>query len=212
MMRVNKVATVPSLPGMREMEDRDIDQVSDLFARYMKRFDMVQLFSPEELRHQFLSGKGTGAIGDGGPNRRKDQVVWAYVVVNQETCKITDFFSFYSLPSTVINNTKHSTLQTAYLYYYATETAFRKDAEGGELKKRLDILISDALFVANEAMFDVFYAMTLMDNVSFLQDLKFGAGEGILNFYLYNWRTAPLAGMKPEGEVPAGRGIGIVML
>jgi myristoyl-CoA:protein N-myristoyltransferase-like protein len=90
MIRLNKVATVPSLPGMREMEDRDIDQVSDLFARYMKRFDMVQVFSLEELRHHFLSGKGTGAIGDGGPNRSKDQVVWPYVVVVK-----TQYYIYY---------------------------------------------------------------------------------------------------------------------
>jgi glycylpeptide N-tetradecanoyltransferase len=50
---------------------------------------------------------------------------------NPETRKITDFFTFYSLPlaSTVINNTKHPLLQTAYLYYYATETAFKKDVD-----------------------------------------------------------------------------------
>lgn len=41
---------------------------------------------------------------------------------------------------------------------------------------------------------------------------QFGVGDGFLNFYLYNWRTAKLAGMNNEGSVPAGKGVGIVML
>jgi glycylpeptide N-tetradecanoyltransferase len=42
--------------------------------------------------------------------------------------------------------------------------------------------------------------------------MQFGPGDGFLNFYLYNWRTAPLAGMNPVGDIPAGKGVGIVML
>lgn len=41
---------------------------------------------------------------------------------------------------------------------------------------------------------------------------KFAVGNGFLNFYLYNWRTAPLAGMNSENGVPVGRGIGVVMV
>jgi glycylpeptide N-tetradecanoyltransferase len=37
-------------------------------------------------------------------------------------------------------------------------------------------------------------------------------GDGLLNFYLYNWRTSPLAGMNGEGGVSPGKGIGVVML
>ncbi len=42
--------------------------------------------------------------------------------------------------------------------------------------------------------------------------MKFGPGDGFLNFYLYNWRTAPLSGMSTEGDVPACKGVGVVML
>jgi len=80
------------------------------------------------------------------------------------------------------------------------------------VKQRLMSLIGDALVTANEAKFDVFNALTLMDNVPVLEDLKFGAGDGFLNFYLYNWRTAKLAGMSNEGSISAGKGVGVVML
>jgi len=213
MIRINKVPSVSTTPGLRQMEEKDVPQVADLFTRYMKRFDMAPVFNVDEVRHQFMSGVGTGAVGDGGPGRRVGQVTWTYVVEDPETHKITDFFSFYSLPSTVIHNTKYPVLEAAYLFYYASETAFIDGAEeNGHLKKRLECVIGDALVIANEAKFDVFNALTLMDNVSILQDLKFGLGDGILNFYLYNWRTAPLAGMNSEGGVAPGRGVGIVML
>ncbi|KAG6918147.1 hypothetical protein DXG01_016336 [Tephrocybe rancida] len=219
MIRVNKVSSAYTVPGLRQMEDRDVLQVADLFTRYMQRFNMAPVFDVDEVKHQFMSGVGTGEVGDGGPGRRVGQVTWTYVVEDPSTHKLTDFFSFYSLPSTVINSNKFPVLEAAYLFYYASETAFVDGAvESGAHKKRLEAVIGDALIVAHEANFDVFNALTLMDNVPILQDLKacsfvaFGVGDGILNFYLYNWRTAPLAGMNSEGGVPAGKGVGVVML
>ncbi|TCD66016.1 glycylpeptide N-tetradecanoyltransferase [Steccherinum ochraceum] len=217
MIRIHKVPDRPRLldrDGLREMEEKDVSQVTDLYARYMKRFGMYLEFTEDEVRHQFLSGRGEGPGGkDSWKNARPGQVVWTYVVENPTTHKITDFFSFYSLPSTIIGQPKHDVLNAAYLYYYATETAFEEGAEdNGKLKRRLEDLIGDALIVADQAKFDVFNGLSLMDNVHFLQDLKFGLGDGLLNFYLFNWRTAPLAGVQSLDGVPAGKGIGVVML
>ena len=39
-----------------------------------------------------------------------------------------------------------------------------------------------------QANFDVFNALDLMDNSEFLEKLKFGIGDGNLQYYLYNWR------------------------
>ncbi|KAK7020539.1 Glycylpeptide N-tetradecanoyltransferase [Favolaschia claudopus] len=212
MIRVNKVPDTPTL-NIRPMEERDVVPVADLFSKYMRRFDMVPVMSLEDVHHQFLSGQGTGKIGDGGQGRRVGQVTWTYVVENPDTRRITDFFSIYYLPSTIIHNPDHKTLEAGYLYYYATDVAFEDGADDdGRLKNRLQSLIGDALVVANQAKLDVFNALTLMDNVSILKDLKFGPGDGFLNFYLYNWRTSKLAGLEDESGVKAGRGVGVVML
>ena len=90
-----------------------------------------------------------------------------------ETHRVTDFFSFYSLPSTVINSLKHDVVEACYLFYYASDVAFTsgKDTEV-TLKKRLGQLIGDAVIIASQAKFDVFNAVSLMDNMSFLKDLK----------------------------------------
>ncbi|KDQ61034.1 hypothetical protein JAAARDRAFT_124146 [Jaapia argillacea MUCL 33604] len=219
MIRLNKVASIPHLAqhGLREMEDKDIPEVAELFGKYMERFDMVPLMSVDEVRHQFLSGIGEGERVKGSwKGRREKQVVWSYVVEDPQTHKITDFFSFYSLPSTIIHDPKHNLLEAAYLFYYATDVGLRTagNLDEGEvnLKLRLGELIGDALIIAAEAGFDVFNALTLMDNVSVLQDLKFGGGDGLLNFYLYNWRTSPLAGVTGAGDRDPGRGVGVVML
>jgi len=71
----------------------------------------------------------------------------------------------------VISNPKHGVLEAAYLYYYASEVAFASD-DDEKLKKRLNDLLSDALTIASNARFDVFNALTMMDNIMFLQDLK----------------------------------------
>ena len=54
-----------------------------------------------------------------------------------------------------------------------------------------------------------------MDNPLFLESLKFGAGDGQLHYYLYNYRTASIAGgVDAKNNVDASRrgGVGVVMV
>jgi len=216
LIRLNKLPETPKLlaHGLREMEDRDVPQVTTLYGRYMDRFGMAHIMNEDEIRHVLLSGRGEGpTTPDSWKTPREEQVVWSYVVENPETHKITDYFSFSSLPSTVMTTDKHNLLKAAYIFYYGTDVAFLDGAEeDGRLKKRLEELIGDCLVIASRCEFDVLNALTLMDNVQFLADLRFHTGDGMLNYYLYNWRTAPLAGVTTVGGVPAGKGIGVVML
>ncbi|PLB54541.1 N-myristoyl transferase [Aspergillus steynii IBT 23096] len=199
----NHLPSNTSTVGLRQMEMKDVDAVYDLLERYLKRFDMNQAYTKEEIEHWLVHRE----------NADKEQVVWSYVVEDPETHKITDFFSFYNLESTVIQHPKHKNVRAAYLYYYATETAFTGDMKA--LKERLLQLMNDALILAKKAHFDVFNALTLQDNPLFLEQLKFGAGDGQLHFYLYNYRTAPVPGGVNEKNLPDEKnmgGVGIVML
>lgn len=79
MIRIYKTAAQPQLSGLREMEDRDVSGVADLFTRYMQRFTMGPVMTLDEIRHQFLSGRGR--IDEPSEHyRRPEQVVWTYVV------------------------------------------------------------------------------------------------------------------------------------
>lgn len=58
-------------------------------------------------------------------------------------------------------------------------------------------------------------ALTLLDNPKFLEQQKFGRGDGQLHYYLYNYRIAPMAGgLNDKGKLDEKRDgeLGIVML
>nr|VZH99866.1 unnamed protein product [Spirometra erinaceieuropaei] len=150
-----------NLPGFREMQEKDLPVARRLLHEYLARFKLHPIFSEVEFRHWFLPRADT---------------VYCYVVVSPETGAVTDMCSFYSLPSSVMQNQKYSSLRAAYSFYnFSTKTPW-------------SVLMNQALIKAKQLGFDVFNALDLMDNNSFLEDLKFGIGDGNLYYYLYNWR------------------------
>ncbi|KAH3902640.1 probable Glycylpeptide N-tetradecanoyltransferase [Saccharomycodes ludwigii] len=172
-------------PGLRRLELKDLDEALELLNKYQSRFKLIQLFNKEEFKHWFLT---------------IENVIYSYVVEDPKTGKITDFISFYTLPFTILNNNNYNSLNVAYLFYYASDSDFnypdRFDTEATKvLKKRLSQLVNDACIIArSELHMDVFNALTSQDNSLFLKDLKFGPGDGLLNFYLFNYRTFPMNG------------------
>ncbi|KAF1814384.1 glycylpeptide N-tetradecanoyltransferase [Eremomyces bilateralis CBS 781.70] len=198
-----KLPTTTSTPGLRPMKSKDVPAVQSLLKRYLDRFELAQEFTEEEVEHWLVHHEDSG----------REQVVWAYVVEEENTHRITDFFSFYNLESTVIGHKKHNAVRAAYSFYYASEKALTGNM--AELKVRLNELMKDALILAKNAKFDVFNALSLLDNPLFLDDQKFGMGDGRLHYYLYNYRAAPIQGgldaQQNASEKHMG-GIGVVML
>lgn len=129
-----------STEGLRRMERKDLDAVTDLLKRYLANFDAAPVFNKEEVEHWLLHEDKEGV----------EEVVWTYVVEDVESHQITDFFSFYNLESTVIGHQKHDNIRAAYLFYYASETAFIKKDQPHALKTRLNALVEDALIVAKQ--------------------------------------------------------------
>jgi len=162
LIRLMKVPDRTSLPGLRPMEQRDCKKACKLLCDYLLKFNLAPTYSEEEFEHWFLPREG---------------VINTYVVENSQN-EITDFASFYSLPSTVVNHKQYKTLFAAYSYY--------------NVSSRLPSLMRDMLTIAKQNNFDVFNALDLMENKQFLKELKFGEGDGNLNYYLYNWRCPKL--------------------
>ncbi|POS78260.1 hypothetical protein DHEL01_v203344 [Diaporthe helianthi] len=169
--------------GLREMTSKDVPAVHRLMKNYVDRFDMAPHWDESEVAHWLLQPRGEG----------DEQVVWSYVVEDEDH-KITDFFSFYNLESTVINNPRHKVVRVAYLFYYGTEVGLTAPFDKAATKERLNELIHDALILAKRAKFDVFNALSLMDNTLFLEQQKFGPGDGQLHYYLFNYRAKPITG------------------
>lgn len=168
------------IDGLRRMEIKDIDQVFDLFVKYQKRFDLTCEFNKKDLTHWLLNSKSNS----------KDNVIISYVVENKEGI-ITDFFSYYILPFAILNNPNHSELRTCYLFYYATD--YYKKPQN-EYKERLIFLIYNALITSKKYDVDVFNCLTSQDNSFFIYETLFGLGNGLLNYYLFNFKLFPLYG------------------
>ena len=49
--------------------------------------------------------------------------------------------------------------------------------------------MKDLLIMARNQGADVFNALDLTENKSFLELLHFGAGDGYLQYYVYNWKS-----------------------
>lgn len=136
-------------------------------------------------------------------------------IQKDEYKNITDFFSFYNLESTIINHPKHKTMKVAYLFYYGSESGLNTPFDKTALKTRLNKLVGDALILAKQYKFDVFNALSLMDNTLFLEQQKFGPGDGSLHYYLFNYRANPIAGgvnRKNQIDEENGSGVGLVMM
>ena len=73
--RMYKVAEATVLPGIREMERKDLKAVGRLLRAFLARMDMAPLLSQKDVEHTLFAGSGKDVGG-----KRVGQVVWTYVV------------------------------------------------------------------------------------------------------------------------------------
>lgn len=166
-IKLYKLPDVPKTPGFRQLTDKDVPQAFTLLSNYLKSFNLVPVFTEDEFKHWFSPQNG---------------IISAYVVTDKNGI-ITDMVSYYALPSTVMHHPVHKIIKAAYSFYnVSTKTPWCD-------------LMNDALISAKNDNFDVFNALDVMENTKFLGSLKFGIGDGNLQYYLYNWRCPS---MKPE--------------
>ncbi|XP_047325774.1 glycylpeptide N-tetradecanoyltransferase 1 [Impatiens glandulifera] len=165
MSRTIKLYKLPEstvTPGFRKMELHDVPAVTRLLRDYLSQFMGAPDFDENDVEHWLLP---------------KENVVESWLVESPETHEITDFCSFYTLPSSILGNQNYTNLKAAYSYYNVST------------KTPLLQLMNDALIVAKRNDYDVFNALDVMENELFLKELKFGPGDGKLHYYLYNYRV-----------------------
>ena len=145
----------------------DVKQVHKMLNKYLSNCKLNIQFSESDIAHFFLP---------------RDNVIESFVVekTDQSKGKITDFCSFYSLPSSILKHPNHRILNVAYSYYNVP----------GEYS--LEDLMKQTLHQAKTKGYDVFNALDVQENEQVLKDLKFGVGDGNLHYYLYNWRVQKL--------------------
>lgn len=208
MVAKTTLGSEPKTKGWRKMEEKDIATVWKLYDAWRDRYDISQIMTKDDIKHWIYGG-----------HQQDGKVIHTFVVEDEETKEVTDYISFYVLPFTVLQNPKHKQIGIAYLYYYASTVGLgktNKDEENQELlKKRLKSLVNDAMIEAKKVDIDVFNALSSQDNTLFLDDLKFGAGDGFLNYYVFNYRTSHIDGGMDETDHDFGKngsGVGVVLL
>ncbi|XP_027091761.1 glycylpeptide N-tetradecanoyltransferase 1-like [Coffea arabica] len=160
-IKLYKLPDQTATPGFRKMEPHDVPAVTRLLRNYLRQFVVSPDFDENDVEHWLLP---------------KENVVDSFLVESPETHEITDFCSFYTLPSSILGSQNYTALKAAYSYYNVST------------KTPLTQLMNDALIVAKRKDFDVFNALDVMHNETFLKELKFGPGDGKLHYYLYNYR------------------------
>jgi glycylpeptide N-tetradecanoyltransferase len=156
-------------PGFRAIHKKEIKKIYPQLKEYLSKFDVAMSFTKEEAVHYLSPRKN---------------VIYSYVVEDPVTKEITDFISFYSLPSSVIGNDKHDKLNAAYSWYYFSE------------KTEVEDLFKDAIIMAKKEGFDVYNALNIMDNQDAFESLRFLRGAGSLHYYLFNYRLSNVESEK----------------
>ena len=155
---IYKLPTELPIKGFRPMEEKDVDQVHDLLAEFEKQFKVHGYYDKDLVKHWFLPRKN---------------VVYSYVRECDD--KVTDFISFYSLPSSILQHESYKKLLAAYSFFNINKTMNVKE------------IMKCALILAKNAGFDVFNCLNIMNNEEAFQDLLFGKGGGKLKYYFWNF-------------------------
>jgi glycylpeptide N-tetradecanoyltransferase len=165
MVKLYKLPETPISVGLRPMIEQDVPSVHILLNQYLSKFSLKILFTLDEIRHWLLP---------------RENVVNTYVICSSSSDQaVTDMISFYHLPSNILRHAD-TKLYAAYSYYnVATTVPYTQ-------------LIKDALILAKHTCHsDVYNALNLMDNNDeIFKELKFGIGDGTLQYYIYNWALA----------------------
>ena len=118
---------------------------------HVSKFKVHPRFSVAEIEHFLLP---------------RDKVIEAYVVPSDDGSEkfegpITDFISFYSLPSSVLKHPEYNVIEIAYAYYFVSD------------KVPMEVLFENALILAKNKGFDVFNSLKIMGYEDAFEPNKF---------------------------------------
>jgi len=181
----------------RPMERKDVPQVTQLLNRYLSKFKLFMVFTEEDVLHWLLPRRKV--IASFVIERKtKESYIKQYKKLHRGEIppeiefynEITDFCSYYHLPSSVIGNPKHDNLYVVYSFYNVPSTV------------SMSFLFKWLLIEAKKDGADIMNALNLMENDDkLLRDLLFGPGDGNLHYYLYNWKSKFIDKPKDVGMV-----------
>ncbi|XP_029933953.1 glycylpeptide N-tetradecanoyltransferase 1-like isoform X2 [Myripristis murdjan] len=158
-LKLNRLPEVTKTPGLRLMTAEDIAGIHSLLQANLHQFHLSPVLSLQEVEHWLLP---------------RENVIDTYVVEGADGT-LTGMVSFYSVSYRVLNHLVHTGLRAAHLLYIVSTAT------------DVTVLMEDTLVLAKAKGFDVFTALDVMENKSFLEKLRFTISDDSLHYYLYNW-------------------------
>ncbi|KAK1350371.1 glycylpeptide N-tetradecanoyltransferase [Hamiltosporidium tvaerminnensis] len=104
-----------------------------------------------------------------------------YTYVNEEEGEIKEFFSFFVINSLLVKDLRIK-VKTAYIFYYSTDNT--------------TTIMQEMISEAKNQGCDLVNSLLIMKNELFLEDLNFLPGNGVLNYYFFNWKTKSIENEK----------------
>lgn len=169
MTKLYAVPDTPKIPGLRAIKESDMEKCLELFNSFQEKYPIHIQYTLEEFKHFFTP---------------IDKVINTYVIEDPKSHKIEAMCSFFYLPSKILKNDKFDELIAAYSYYNIIREGY---------KLTYVDLMNDCLTLAKSFNADVFNALDIVTNADVFKDCKFCQGDGQLQYYLYNWRTAEVS-------------------
>ncbi|XP_038590952.1 glycylpeptide N-tetradecanoyltransferase 1-like isoform X2 [Micropterus salmoides] len=173
-LKFNRLPEVTKTSGLRPMTKEDTVGIQSLLQANLRRFHLSPILSLQDVEHWLLP---------------RENVIDSYVVESDDGT-LTGVVSFYSVSSRVLNHPVHTGLRAAHLLYIASTATDPVN------------LMEDMLVLAKSKGFDIFSALDVMDNKSFLEKLKFSISDTSLHYYLYNWMCPDVSPDKVGLVIP----------
>ncbi|XP_011604445.1 glycylpeptide N-tetradecanoyltransferase 1-like isoform X1 [Takifugu rubripes] len=175
-VKVHRLPEVTKIPGLRPATKGDLEEIHSLLQENIRKFHLNTILSLQEVEHWLLP---------------RENVVDTYVVEELDGT-LTGVVSFYSIFSRLLNQPVHTGLKAAHLLFVISTATNLVD------------LMKDTLILAkSQKGCDIFSAHDVMDNSSFLKQLKFNVDDVSLHYYLYNWMCPKISPDKVGLVLPS---------
>lgn len=112
--KIYQLPDKPEIPEGLELvptEEKHIKQIYKMLMEYLKKFKVYTEYTRKECLHWFVN---------------RPDIIESYVIVDKSS-KVHDFFCFYNLPSSILNNPKYKNLKAAYSYYFIANSVSLKE-------------------------------------------------------------------------------------
>lgn len=124
-IKQHKLPARVSNQQMRPMQAKDVPRVTQILNEYLMTVKIHMVFTEDEVAHFLLP---------------RENVMFSYVVdtFEDKVNEVTDFYSFYCLPSNILQHMDYDMLKVAYSWYNVSTTG------------RLEQGVKDLLVIAKQ--------------------------------------------------------------